>query len=92
MNTTLIAQLKIKHQAALSCLALIEHGNAEQKNIAGEWYESFVIDIIEMQVPENEKPVYHELDWDAHNDAIDNVLNSDMRIDEFGIYLTPENQ
>lgn len=77
MNRTLINQLKAKHETAKACLTIIENAtDADMKNKCAEWYESFVNDINEMQVPEEEKAQYFDLDMESHNDAIDNVLAS----------------
>lgn len=69
MNKQLLAQLRAKHKAAEACLDLIDNAtDADMKNIAGKWYESFLIDIVEMQVPESEKPEYHNLEMSLSDD------------------------
>lgn len=68
MQKELIAQLRAKHESELACLTLIENAtDADQKNIASQWYESILIDIVEMQVPENEKPEYCNLEDEFSN-------------------------
>jgi hypothetical protein len=62
MNTQTLSQLKAKHRAALACIELFENAtDASMKNTASEWYESFVDDINELRVPEEEKAQYFDL-------------------------------
>jgi hypothetical protein len=76
MQKELIAQLRAKHRAAAACLTLIEEAtDAGMKNTASEWYDSFVIDIVEMQVPESEKPQYYDLD--TYNTLMDEMFADD---------------
>lgn len=74
MQKELIAQLRAKHESAAACLTLINNAtDADMKNIASQWYESYLIDLIEMQVPESEKPEYHNLDMSLA-DAFDYAI------------------
>jgi hypothetical protein len=67
-------QLLIKHQAAADCIRFaMKTKDEECKKIALDNYDSFLSDINEMHIPEEEKEM-HLLDWDAHNTAIDQAF------------------
>lgn len=91
MNKQLIAHLRAKHESAAACLTLIKNEtDADKKNIAQDFYESLLIDIIEMQVPENEKPEYHSLNMEEYNEDTDWVFNDDYSIADMEERLRPK--